>query len=73
MPAPGTRHAREDGARGRPPRRQARNRAVGGNGRLTGCRKGEIVGLKRTEVDGNVLRLGYPKTGPRTVWLSEPA
>ncbi len=40
---------------------------------LTGCRKGEIVGLKRFEVDGDVLRLADSKTGPRTVWLSEAA
>ena len=37
---------------------------------LTGCRKGEIVGLKWSEVDGDVLRLTETKTGPRTVWLS---
>ena len=40
---------------------------------LTGCRKSEILSLKRSEVDGNVLRLSDSKTGPRTVWLSEAA
>ena len=40
---------------------------------LTGCRKGEIVRLKWSEVDGGVLRLAETKTGPRTVWLSEAA
>ena len=40
---------------------------------LTGCRKGEIVGLKWSEVDGDVLRLTETKTGPRTVWLSRTA
>ena len=40
---------------------------------LTGCRKGEIVRLKWSEVDDDVLRLAETKTGSRTVWLSEPA
>lgn len=40
---------------------------------LTGCRKGEIQKLKWSEVDGEALRLERAKTGPRTVWLSEPA
>ena len=40
---------------------------------FTGCRKGEIVGLKWSEVDGDVLRLAETKTGPRTVWLSAAA
>ena len=40
---------------------------------LTGCRKGEIVRLKWSEVDGDVLRLADTKTGARTVWLSEAA
>ena len=40
---------------------------------LTGCRKGEIVRLKWSEVDGDVLRLAETKTGSRTVWLSEAA
>ena len=40
---------------------------------LTGCRKGEMVRLKWSEVDGAVLKLAETKTGPRTVWLSEAA
>ena len=36
---------------------------------LTGCRAGEIRGLKWSEVDGEVLYLGDGKTGPRTVHL----
>ena len=40
---------------------------------LTGCRKGEILTLQwRDYRDGN-LYLPDSKTGPRTVWLSEPA
>ena len=40
---------------------------------LTGCRRGEILKLKWSEVDGDVLRLAKAKTGPRTVWLSNAA
>ena len=40
---------------------------------LTGCRKSEILTLRWSEVDGDVLRLAEAKTGPRTVWLSEAA
>ena len=40
---------------------------------LTGCRRGEILRLKWSEVDGPVLRLAETKTGPRQVWLSEAA
>ena len=40
---------------------------------LTGCRKSEIVRLKRREVDGNRLRLEDSKTGPRIVYLSPEA
>ena len=40
---------------------------------LTGCRKSEILTLKWSEVDGEVLRLKETKTGPRTVWLSGAA
>ena len=40
---------------------------------LTGCRKGEIVTLRWSEVDGDALRLADTKTGPRTVWLSDAA
>ena len=40
---------------------------------LTGCRKSEILKLRWSEVDGDMLRLAEAKTGPRTVWLSEAA
>ena len=40
---------------------------------LTGCRKLEIVHLKRREVDGNRLRLDDSKAGPRTVFLNPEA
>lgn len=40
---------------------------------LTGCRNGEILKLKWTEVDGDLLRLSDAKTVPRQVWLSEKA
>ncbi|WP_424830724.1 tyrosine-type recombinase/integrase [Ruegeria sp.] len=40
---------------------------------LTGCRRNEIVRLKRCEVDGSRLRLVDSKTGPRTVYLSPEA
>ena len=40
---------------------------------LTGCRKSEIVRLKRREVDGSRLRLEDSKTGPRIVYLSPEA
>ena len=40
---------------------------------LTGCRKSEILTLRWSEVDGEVLRLKATKTGPRTVWLSGTA
>ena len=40
---------------------------------LTGCRRGEILQLKWSEMDGDALRLEDSKTGPRTVWLSSAA
>ena len=40
---------------------------------LTGCRRNEIVRLKRREVDGSRLRLEDSKTGSRTVYLSTEA
>ena len=40
---------------------------------LTGCRKGEIVRLRRDEVKDDRLELKDSKTGPKTVWLNEPA
>jgi integrase len=36
---------------------------------LTGCRKGEILGLTWGEVKGRRLLLHNSKTGPRTVWV----
>lgn len=40
---------------------------------LTGCRKGEIIALRWSEVDGDVLRLQDSKTGPRCVYLNAQA
>ena len=40
---------------------------------LTGCRKGEIMRLRRDEVRGDRLELEDSKTGPRTVLLNGPA
>ncbi len=40
---------------------------------LTGCRRGEIVRLRRDEVVANQLRLRDSKTGPRTVFLNAEA
>ena len=40
---------------------------------MTGCRKNEIVRLRRQEVDAGCLRLADSKTGPRTVFLSRAA
>ena len=40
---------------------------------LTGCRKNEIVRLRRDEVAGTSLRLLDSKTGPRTVFLNTEA
>ena len=40
---------------------------------LTGCRKSEIIKLKRSEVDGSRLGLEDSKTGPRIVYLSPEA
>ena len=40
---------------------------------LTGCRKGEIVNLRWSEVEGDTLALGDAKTGPRKVPLNAPA
>ncbi len=40
---------------------------------LTGCRKNEIVRLRRREADSGLLRLEDSKTGPRTVFLNRKA
>ena len=40
---------------------------------LTGCRKGEILTLRRSDYREGHLFLRDSKTGPRTVWLSGPA
>ncbi len=40
---------------------------------LTGCRKGEIMHLRRDEVKGDRIELADSKTGPRTVLLNGPA
>ncbi len=40
---------------------------------LTGCRRGEIVGLRWSEVGEDALMLGDSKTGPRRVPLNGPA
>ena len=40
---------------------------------LTGCRKGEITGLRWSEVRDGMLALGDSKTGPRTVPLGSSA
>ena len=40
---------------------------------LTGCRKGEILTLRWSDYREGNLFLRDGKTGPRTVWLSEPA
>ncbi len=40
---------------------------------LTGCRKSEIVRLRKQEVSGDCLHLADSKTGPRTVFLNEEA
>jgi len=40
---------------------------------LTGCRRGEVLGLQWSDLRGGRLRLRDSKTGPRTVWLGEEA
>ena len=40
---------------------------------FTGCRKGEIMGLRRSEIRDGMLALADAKTGPRTVPLNSQA
>ena len=40
---------------------------------LAGCRAGEILKLRWSEVDGDRLNLAHTKSGPRRVWLSHAA
>ncbi|MDE2834956.1 MAG: tyrosine-type recombinase/integrase [Bacteroidota bacterium] len=40
---------------------------------LTGCRKGELINLRWSEVDEDRLHLQDSKTGPRMVLLNQPA
>lgn len=40
---------------------------------LTGCRRGEVLGLQWSDVRGLRLMLRDSKTGPRTVWLGNDA
>ena len=40
---------------------------------LTGCRKSEIVSLRRQDIDGDALNLADAKSGPRRVVLNAPA
>gem|GEM_PF-300967 len=40
---------------------------------LTGCRKGELIGLRWSEVSAATLRLRDGKTGPRLVYLNDEA
>lgn len=40
---------------------------------LTGCRRGEILGLHWKDIHGTRLKLRYGKTGPRMVWMGDEA
>ena len=40
---------------------------------LTGCRKSEIVTMRRQDIDGDALNLADAKSGPRRVVLNAPA
>ena len=40
---------------------------------LTGCRRGEILGLHWGDIKGRRIKLRQAKTGPRTVWLGAEA
>ena len=63
-------HAALDGADGKGVRQQADIIRLL---LLTGCRRGEIVGLRRSEVHGDALVLADSKTGPRKVPLGTEA
>lgn len=40
---------------------------------LTGCRRGEILGLHWKDIRGNRIKLRHGKSGPRMVWLGDEA
>ena len=40
---------------------------------LTGCRRGEILGLHWKDIHGARIKLRHGKTGPRMVWLGDEA
>lgn len=40
---------------------------------LTGCRRGEILGLHWQDIHGTRIKLRHGKTGPRMVWLGNEA
>ena len=40
---------------------------------LTGCRRGEIMGLHWKDIRGNRIKLRHGKSGPRMVWLGDEA
>ncbi|XAP78918.1 tyrosine-type recombinase/integrase [Citromicrobium bathyomarinum] len=40
---------------------------------LTGCRRGEIMGLHWKDIHGARIKLRHGKTGPRMVWLGDEA
>ena len=58
-----------------PPAPGARRRSCprSASASASGRSRGEMLRLKWSEVDGQVLRLADTKTGPRQVWLSEAA
>ena len=40
---------------------------------LTGCRRGEILGLHWSDIHGTRIKLRHGKTGPRMVWMGDEA